>query len=107
MSTSTPGPREPGPAPALEELSEAELLIEAAEAEALLRELEVHRLRVAYQWAVSHPVTDSAETCEGPVLPRVLDEPESLAGPGPRPWPPSPQRRSAWPKAALPAPPPP
>ena len=34
--------------------------------EALLREGEVHKLRVAYKWAVAHPAVDSCETTRGP-----------------------------------------
>lgn len=82
--TDSPLDTSPGPAPAqpLAELSAGELLAEAAESEALLRELEVHRLRIAYEWAVSHPALDASETPQGAVLPRVLSEPDTLGGAG-------------------------
>ncbi|WP_322919400.1 HNH endonuclease signature motif containing protein [Nocardioides renjunii] len=66
----------------LTDLTERALLSEAAEIEAVLREGEVHKLRIAYQWAVAHPALDSCETPEGPVLPSVLSEPETLGGAG-------------------------
>lgn len=66
----------------LADLVEGALLAEAAETEAVLREAAVHQLRVAYQWAVSHPALDAAETPDGPSLPGVLTEPETLGGDG-------------------------
>ncbi|QBX56254.1 HNH endonuclease [Nocardioides seonyuensis] len=58
------------------------LLEQAAECESVLREVAVHQLRVAYEWAVAHPVVDAAETACGPVLPSVLEAPETLGGAG-------------------------
>ncbi|QBX54996.1 HNH endonuclease [Nocardioides seonyuensis] len=58
------------------------LLEQAAECEAVLREAAVHQLRIAYEWAISHPVIDAAETVRGPVLPSVLGAPETLGGAG-------------------------
>src|SRR5688572_23618371 len=66
----------------LEELAASALLSEASEVESLLREGEVHKLRIAYQWAIAHPPVDARETSAGPVLPTVLTEPETLGGPG-------------------------
>jgi hypothetical protein len=66
----------------LEELAESALLSEATEIESVLREGEVHKLRIAYQWAVAHPPLDARETGAGPVLPAMLTEPETLGGPG-------------------------
>ncbi len=66
----------------LEDLAEAALLSEATELESVLREGEVHKLRIAYQWAVAHPVLDASETTSGPVLPAVLTDPETLGGAG-------------------------
>lgn len=66
----------------LADLAESALLSEASEVEALLREAEVHKLRIAYQWAVAHPALDACETPSGPALPSVLTSPESLGGPG-------------------------
>jgi len=66
----------------LEDLAEGALLVEVAETEAVLREAEVHRLRLAYQWALAHPVVDAAETPGGPCLPAVLSVPETLGGAG-------------------------
>lgn len=66
----------------LEELGDSALLAELAEAEAVAREAQVHRLRLAYQWAVAHPVLDSCETPAGPALPSVLTEVETLGGEG-------------------------
>ena len=66
----------------LTDLAEGALLSEATEVEALLREGEVHKLRIAYQWAVAHPALDACETVSGPVLPAVLSTPECLGGPG-------------------------
>ncbi len=66
----------------LEDLTEAALLSEATEIESVLCEGEVHKLRIAYQWAVAHPPVDARETAEGPVLPAVLTEPETLGGAG-------------------------
>ncbi|GAA5119940.1 hypothetical protein GCM10023339_34540 [Alloalcanivorax gelatiniphagus] len=66
----------------LSDLTEGALLSEATEVEALLREAEVHKLRIAYQWAIAHPALDSCETPSGPVLPAVLTELESLGGDG-------------------------
>ncbi|QBX57342.1 HNH endonuclease [Nocardioides seonyuensis] len=58
------------------------LLEQAAECEAVLREAAVHQLRIAYEWAIAHPVVDAAETAHGPVLPSVLEAPETLGGEG-------------------------
>ncbi|QBX54204.1 HNH endonuclease [Nocardioides seonyuensis] len=58
------------------------LLEQAAECEAVMREAAVHQLRIAYEWAVAHPVVDAAETPHGPVLPSVLEAPETLGGAG-------------------------
>ncbi len=66
----------------LEDLAEVALLSEATEIESVLREGEVHKLRIAYQWAVAHPAVDARETAAGPVLPAVLTEPETLGGAG-------------------------
>lgn len=66
----------------LADLAEGALLTEASEVEALLREAEVHKLRIAYQWAIAHPALDACETPAGPTLPAVLTAPESLGGPG-------------------------
>ena len=66
----------------LADLGVGGLLAEVSETEGLLREAEVHRLRLAYQWAVAHPVVDAAETPAGPSLPSVLTEPETLGGAG-------------------------
>ena len=66
----------------LAHLTVAALLAEASETEAVLREAEVHRLRLAYQWAVAHPALDAVETAQGPALPHVLTAPETLGGPG-------------------------
>lgn len=66
----------------LAHLAEGELLAEAAETEAVLREAAVHQLRVAYQWAVSHPGLDATEAPRGASLPGVLTEPETLGGAG-------------------------
>ena len=66
----------------LEDLAEVALLSEANEIESVLREGEVHKLRIAYQWAIAHPALDACETPSGPVLPSVLTEPELLGGPG-------------------------
>ena len=66
----------------LEGLAAAALLSEATEIESVLREGEVHRLRIAYQWAIAHPPVDARETAAGPVLPAVLTEPETLGGAG-------------------------
>lgn len=66
----------------LGDLAEGALLSEATEVEAVLREAEVHKLRVAYQWAVAHPALDACEASEGPVLPDVLTRPETLGGDG-------------------------
>ena len=66
----------------LADLAEGALLSEASEVEALLREAEVHKLRIAYQWAVAHPSLAACETPRGPSLPRVLSEPETLGGAG-------------------------
>lgn len=66
----------------LEDLAAAALLSEATEIESVLREGEVHKLRIAYQWAVAHPPVDARETADGPVLPSVLTEPETLGGAG-------------------------
>ncbi len=62
----------------LTDLADEALLSEASEIEVLLREGEVHKLRVAYQWAVTHPPLDACETPSGPVLPSVRAEPETL-----------------------------
>lgn len=66
----------------LADLAEGALLTEASEVEALLREAEVHKLRIAYQWAIAHPALDACETPAGPTLPAVLTAPESLGGLG-------------------------
>jgi hypothetical protein len=66
----------------LTELAESALLAEATEIESVLREGEVHKLRIAYQWAVAHPALDACETPDGPALPAVLCEPETLGGAG-------------------------
>ena len=66
----------------LEDLAVGGLLAEVSETAALLREAEVHQLRLAYQWALAHPVVDAAETLHGAALPDVLTEPETLGGPG-------------------------
>ncbi|QBX56488.1 HNH endonuclease [Nocardioides seonyuensis] len=66
----------------LADASVSGLLEQAAECEAVLREAAVHQLRIAYEWAISHPVTDAAETAAGPVLPSVLEAPETLGGAG-------------------------
>ena len=66
----------------LDDLAEGALLAEATEVEAVLREAEVHKLRLAYQWAVAHPALDSCHTPAGPALPAVLTEPETLGGAG-------------------------
>ena len=66
----------------LEDLAEGALLSEATEIESVLREGEVHKLRIAYQWAIAHPALDARETTAGPVLPAVLTEPETLGGAG-------------------------
>lgn len=61
------------------------LLARAAECESVLREAAVHQLRIAHEWAIAHPVVDadsSAETAAGPVLPTVLETPETLGGAG-------------------------
>jgi hypothetical protein len=61
----------------------AGLLERAAECEALLREVAVEQLRVAYEWAIAHPVIDSGvESSAGPTLTGVLDAPETLGGAG-------------------------
>jgi hypothetical protein len=66
----------------LADLAGGALLSEASEVEALLREAEVHKLRIAYQWAVAHPGLDACETPSGPTLPSVLTAPETLGGAG-------------------------
>ncbi len=66
----------------LEDIAEGALLSEATEIEALLREAEVHKLRIAYQWAIAHPALDASETPSGPALPSVLTTPETLGGAG-------------------------
>lgn len=68
--------------PDLEDLAEAALLSEASELESVIREAEVHKLRLAYQWAIAHPALDACETSRGPALPSVLTEPETLGGAG-------------------------
>ena len=62
----------------LEDLAEVALLSEAAEIESVLREAEVHKLRIAYQWAIAHPAVDAANA-RRPALPAVLHR-------SPRPW---------------------
>ena len=64
------------------DLTESALLAETSEKEAVLREAEVHRLRLAYQWAVAHPALDAVETARGPLLPAVLTAPDTLGGAG-------------------------
>src|SRR5687767_11627976 len=66
----------------LGDLAVRALLAEATETASVLREAEVHQLRVAYQWAVAHPALDAAETPDGPTLPAVLTDPETLGGVG-------------------------
>ena len=66
----------------LADLTDGALLSAATEVEALLREAEVHKLRIAYQWAVAHPALDAWETPRGPSLPSVLTTPETLGGAG-------------------------
>ena len=66
----------------LADLADGALLSEAMEIEALLREAEVHKLRIAYQWAIAHPALDACETPSGPALPSVLTAPETLGGAG-------------------------
>lgn len=66
----------------LADLADGALLAEASEVEALLREAEVHKLHIAFQWAIAHPALDACETPFGPTLPAVLAAPESLGGPG-------------------------
>ena len=66
----------------LADLADGALLSEATEIEALLREAEVHKLRLAYQWAIAHPALDACETPSGPALPSVLTAPETLGGAG-------------------------
>jgi hypothetical protein len=66
----------------LTDLAEGALLTEASEVEALLREAEVHKLRIAYQWAIAHPALDACETPGGASLPSVLTTPETLGGSG-------------------------
>ena len=43
------------------DLADGALLSEATEIEALLREAEIHKLRIAYQWAIAHPAIESSE----------------------------------------------
>jgi hypothetical protein len=66
----------------LADLAAGALLSEASDVEALLREAEVHKLRVAYQWAIAHPALYACETPSGPTLPSVLTAPETLGGAG-------------------------
>jgi hypothetical protein len=66
----------------LADLADGALLSEASDVEALLREAEVHKLRIAYQWAIAHPALDACETPSGPALPSVLTAPETLGGAG-------------------------
>lgn len=82
MTSTAPLDTVESPAVGLDALDEAALLAEASETETLLRQGEVHRLRVAYQWAVTHPGLESCETPEGATLPSVLTEPETLGGEG-------------------------
>src|SRR5690242_5544790 len=56
----------------LADLAERALHTQASEVEALLREAEVHKLRIAYQWAIAHPALDACETPGGASLPSVL-----------------------------------
>lgn len=65
-----------------EDLAEGALLSEASEVESVIREAEVHKLRLAYQWAIAHPALDACETASGPALPSVLTEPDTLGGAG-------------------------
>src|SRR5690606_34281272 len=58
----------------LADLGASALLAEAAQAEALSREVEVHQLRVAYQWAISHPAVEARTS--------LLAAPEPLGGAG-------------------------
>ena len=71
-----------GLAAGLEDLADGALLSEASEVESLIREAEVHKLRLAYQWAIAHPALDTYETPTGPALPAVLTAPETLGGAG-------------------------
>ena len=80
MSSTTPTPLIE--ASCLDDLGAGALLAEAGETESVLREAEVHRLRIAYQWAITHPALDACETPAGAVLPGVLCTPETLGGPG-------------------------
>jgi hypothetical protein len=66
----------------VEDLSPTDLLDLAAANEREIREREALRLRLAYQWAVLHPVTDDTgvETPDGPAF--DLEVPESLGGEG-------------------------
>ncbi|MGF9761074.1 HNH endonuclease signature motif containing protein [Microvirga sp. 0TCS3.31] len=66
----------------LADLADEALLSEASDVEALLREAEVHKLHIAYQWAIAHPALDACETPSGPTLPSVLIAPETLGGTG-------------------------
>src|SRR5215207_166197 len=68
----------------VEDLDPAALLDLAAANERELRKLEARKLRLAYQWAVTHPATadSGVETWDGPVLPDVLTAEESLGGDG-------------------------
>ena len=43
---------------AVDELSASGLLSQAAEVEGVLREAAVQQLRIAYEWAISHPADD-------------------------------------------------
>jgi hypothetical protein len=73
------------PAPRFEvtDLGPAGLLAEAADNERAIRQGEVRRLDLAYEWAVRHPATTETgvATPGGPAL-DVLDTPESLGGEG-------------------------
>ncbi len=68
----------------VEDLGPAALLDLAATNERELREREVLKLRLAYQWAVTHPATadSGVETWGGAVLPTILTNEESLGGDG-------------------------
>ena len=78
----------------LADLADGALLSEATEIEALLREAEVHKLRIASQWALAHPALDACETPSGPALPAALTAPETLGGSGHA------RRRRVHPRAA-------
>src|SRR5262245_36497378 len=67
----------------VEDLSPVALLELAAANEREIREREALRLRLAYQWAVTHPATEDTgvETPGGPAF-DILESPESPGGDG-------------------------